>query len=45
VLFLDDNVVNVDGAIAAGFPAVRVAGVSEARRALVAFGILQGPPQ
>jgi putative hydrolase of the HAD superfamily len=44
VLFLDDNVVNVDGAVAAGFLAVRVAGVFEARQALVAFGVLQGPP-
>lgn len=45
VLFLDDNVVNVDGAIAAGFPAIRVAGVSEARRALVAAGVLESPPR
>ncbi|MGH9097575.1 MAG: HAD-IA family hydrolase, partial [Acidimicrobiales bacterium] len=43
VLFLDDNAVNVDGAIAAGFAAVRVAGVSEARQALVAAGVLEDP--
>jgi putative hydrolase of the HAD superfamily len=43
VLFLDDNAVNVDGAIAAGFRSVRVAGVSEARRALVAAGVLEDP--
>jgi putative hydrolase of the HAD superfamily len=40
VLFLDDNVANVDGAIAAGFSGIRVAGVSEARRALVAAGVI-----
>ena len=43
VLFLDDNVVNVNGAIAAGFTAVRLAGVREARRALAAFGVLNPP--
>jgi putative hydrolase of the HAD superfamily len=43
VLFLDDNAVNVDGAIAAGFLGSRVAGISEARRALVAAGVLQDP--
>ena len=40
VLFLDDNSINVDGAVAAGFRAVRVAGVDEARDALVDAGIL-----
>ena len=45
VLFLDDNAVNVDGAAAAGFSAVRVAGVSQAREALVAAGVLEGPPR
>ncbi|HEX3461681.1 MAG TPA: HAD-IA family hydrolase [Acidimicrobiales bacterium] len=41
VLFLDDNRVNVDGALAAGFAAVRVSGVDEARVALVAAGVLE----
>ena len=43
VLFLDDNLANVEGAIAAGFSAVRVAGVPEARQALVASGVLDPP--
>jgi putative hydrolase of the HAD superfamily len=34
VLFLDDNQINVDGAIAAGLQAVRVRGVAEARAAV-----------
>jgi glucose-1-phosphatase len=40
VLFLDDNEVNVDGAVAAGFTARQVRGVDEARAALVATGVL-----
>ena len=40
VLFIDDNVLNVEGAIAAGFRAVQARGVEEARRALVAASIL-----
>jgi HAD superfamily hydrolase (TIGR01509 family) len=40
VLFLDDNAVNVEGATAAGFTALHVRGVDEARRALVATGVL-----
>lgn len=40
ILFLDDNTLNVEGAAAAGFAAVRVRGVAEARRALVAAGVL-----
>ena len=40
VLFLDDNALNVDGATAAGFAAVKVRGVDEARDALVAAGVL-----
>jgi glucose-1-phosphatase len=40
VLFLDDNAVNVEGATAAGFTALQVRGVDEARRALVATGVL-----
>jgi HAD superfamily hydrolase (TIGR01509 family) len=40
VLFLDDNAVNVEGAAAAGFDARQVRGVDEARRALVATGVL-----
>jgi HAD superfamily hydrolase (TIGR01509 family) len=40
ILFLDDNHLNVEGARSAGFMARRVQGVSEARTALVAAGIL-----
>jgi putative hydrolase of the HAD superfamily len=40
VLFLDDNRLNVEGAIDAGFRAARVQGVDEARAALVASGVL-----
>ena len=39
VLFLDDNAINIDGAIAAGFRAVRTAGVGDARQVLVSAGI------
>jgi FMN phosphatase YigB (HAD superfamily) len=42
VLFLDDNAVNVAGAAAAGFQAVRVAGVGEARQCLAGAAVL-GP--
>lgn len=40
VLFLDDNRINVDAARAAGLQAERVVGVSEARQALTASGVL-----
>jgi glucose-1-phosphatase len=40
VLFLDDNAVNVAGAAAAGFQAVRVAGVAEARQRLAEAAVL-----
>ena len=40
VLFLDDNALNVDGAIEAGFRATRVRGVDEARAALVDASVL-----
>jgi glucose-1-phosphatase len=40
VLFLDDNAINVDGAVAGGFVARQVRGVDEARAALVAVGVL-----
>jgi HAD superfamily hydrolase (TIGR01509 family) len=40
VLFLDDNAVNVEGAATAGFSAVHVRGVDEARQALVAMGVI-----
>src|SRR3954454_15911260 len=40
VLFLDDNAINVDGAVEAGYVAHRVKGVDEARAALVAAGVL-----
>ena len=42
VLFLDDNVINVDGALAAGFCAMQARGVEEARAALVTAGVLDG---
>jgi glucose-1-phosphatase len=40
VLFLDDNVVNVEGALAAGFNAAQVRGLDQARQALVRAGLL-----
>ena len=40
VLFLDDNVVNVEGAQSVGFVAAHVRGVDEARRALAAKGVI-----
>jgi FMN phosphatase YigB (HAD superfamily) len=40
VLFLDDNAINVHGAIDAGFTAVQVRGIDEARAALVAAGVV-----
>jgi putative hydrolase of the HAD superfamily len=40
VLFLDDNAMNVEGAIDAGFAARHVRGVDESRRAIVAAGVL-----
>ncbi len=40
VLFLDDNILNVEGAVAAGFGARHVKGVDEARAALVDAGVL-----
>lgn len=40
VLFLDDNAANVAGAAAAGFQAIRVAGVAEARQRLAEAGVL-----
>ena len=42
VLFLDDNIMNVDAAAAAGFAVGHVRGVAEARAALVAAGVLAG---
>jgi putative hydrolase of the HAD superfamily len=42
VLFLDDNVVNVEAADGAGFAAAHVRGVDAARRALVSAGVLAG---
>jgi putative hydrolase of the HAD superfamily len=42
ILFLDDNQLNVDGALDAGFTAVRVRGVAEAEQALVDAGVLPG---
>lgn len=40
VLFLDDNVVNVDAAADAGFAAAHVNGVADANQALVTAGVL-----
>lgn len=40
VLFLDDNLLNVEQAEAVGFRAARAAGVDQARAALVATGLL-----
>ena len=40
VLFLDDNVLNVEAAEAVGLQAVRTRGVEEARHALVAAGVI-----
>lgn len=40
VLFLDDNAVNVDAAVATGFAARHVRGVQSAREALVETGVL-----
>lgn len=40
VLFLDDNAINVDGALAAGFAARHVRGVEQARAALVDAGVI-----
>jgi FMN phosphatase YigB (HAD superfamily) len=40
VLFLDDNLVNVDSAADAGFIARHTRGVAEARDALIALGVL-----
>ena len=40
VLFLDDNLVNVEGAREAGFRSERAKGVDEARAVLVAAGVL-----
>ncbi len=42
VLFLDDNVVNVDAGTAAGFVSRHVRGLDEARRALAEAGIETG---
>jgi glucose-1-phosphatase len=40
VLFLDDNAMNVAGAASAGFQAIRVAGVDEARQRLAEAAVL-----
>lgn len=40
VLFLDDNLVNVEAAREAGFAASHVRGIEETRKALVAAGVL-----
>jgi glucose-1-phosphatase len=40
ILFFDDNAVNVEGAAAAGFQAIRVTGVDEANERLAEAGVL-----
>jgi FMN phosphatase YigB (HAD superfamily) len=40
VLFIDDNTINVDGALEFGFQAVRAQGVDQARAVLGQFGVL-----
>jgi putative hydrolase of the HAD superfamily len=40
IIFLDDNSINIDQAVALGFDAVRVQGVVEARQALTDRGLL-----
>jgi len=40
VLFLDDNAINVEGAVDAGFAAARVRGVDEARETLERLGVV-----
>jgi FMN phosphatase YigB (HAD superfamily) len=40
VLFIDDNLLNVEGAITAGFQAAHARGVAEAEHALVAAGVV-----
>lgn len=44
ILFLDDNQMNVDGALQAGLRALRVDGVDGARAALLAEGVLAESP-
>ncbi|MGH9211890.1 MAG: HAD family hydrolase [Acidimicrobiales bacterium] len=39
ILFLDDNLINVEGAVAAGFRGVHVRGLDETRRALTEAGL------
>jgi HAD superfamily hydrolase (TIGR01509 family) len=41
VLFLDDNLINVEGATAAGFVGRHTRGVDEARDALIAAGVIE----
>lgn len=45
ILFLDDNRINVEGALAVGLDAHRVQGVPAARRLLVERGILSAQPR
>lgn len=40
VVFLDDNLVNVDGAAAAGFQAFHAAGIEQTRNALAHVGVI-----
>jgi glucose-1-phosphatase len=45
LLFLDDNLVNVEAARSVGFRAERVRGVEEARAALTAAGVIDATPK
>jgi glucose-1-phosphatase len=45
VLFLDDNIINVEAAKRFGMQAVRVQGIDETKRVLVEFGIIDSPSE
>jgi putative hydrolase of the HAD superfamily len=45
ILFLDDNQLNVDGAISAGLQAYRTQGVVEARYQLEELGLIERAPK
>jgi FMN phosphatase YigB (HAD superfamily) len=42
VLFLDDNILNVEAAKRFGMQAIRVQGIGETRAALIERGIIEG---
>ena len=45
ILFLDDNILNIEAAADAGLSAVRVGGIADAERALVTAGVLDAAPR